>query len=760
MPAPTVNIEVVETKRGRRAFKEQVEDSLNSAISSLYDEIQSIPAGPQGPQGEQGPMGALTVEDRILVENAIDSAETINENMPVVIEARNSAEEFAANAEAAAQVAQPYPSRVDAEISTVPESIDYISVKGLLYKRSLSPNPALTTNGGSVYWEPVGTVWTAHFGHIGTGLDESSQVQSALDYVSSIGGGVVFLSAPLSIGSTILIPSRVSLENPYQFVTTMLPGCRTAYGNQINDSFVVPCQTPSLVDVIIDGQNLPDAWHGIRFEGPYNARIIRPRIYNLTAKASTEDGAGYLEADGRNTAYSGYDDATAIFLTTHKAINGAMRRCAEWVIEHPEISRCSNGIIGTTHPEDTGSDGANFGYLVYPNIDAVSTWGVAFRFGEQNLVLHGRISSPQPTVRALFHIGDTVTTLINVGTDGIMFTSYVRLVNMLPGQEITQISVNGNNILSSPVPFNETMDQTISDLVVACQEGPASEIFNFGRSSLRPALWIFSNTGGLLPTGSTNIVVTSDASKIVASGPTADTPNIDYVGPGVTGIRDKWGYPEGHEGSDTIGIMITDQASAEIINSGGNGPAHRLWFCGDINNLNSGGSFGKARTNHFRAADGMTYLGGGIKSAARVEATTASELSVIPANPGDWEATYASRTITRIPNGATDIIMAFLNFTPTYSNATGALRVVLPPEISALISLGNQMFLNVEQIKTVTSPTGTVGGMPRFRIQSGYSYGEVVWPRLDGTSALWSVSNITSGTSVQLRIFGHLPINR
>lgn len=57
MPAPIVTIQVNETTNGRRAFKEQVEASLNNAVAALYDEIQDIPSGPRGEQGLQGEKG-------------------------------------------------------------------------------------------------------------------------------------------------------------------------------------------------------------------------------------------------------------------------------------------------------------------------------------------------------------------------------------------------------------------------------------------------------------------------------------------------------------------------------------------------------------------------------------------------------------------------------------------------------------------------------------------------------------------------------
>ena len=66
----------------------------------------------------------------------------------------------------------------------------------------------------------------------------------------------------------------------------------------------------------------------------------------------------------------------------------------------------------------------------------------------------------------------------------------------------------------------------------------------------------------------------------------------------------------------------------------------------------------------------------------------------------------------------------------------------------------------MEQIKTASLPTGILGGLPRLRIQSGAAYGEVVFPKSDGTVALWSVSHLTSGVNAQLRLYGQIPVNR
>lgn len=54
MPAPTITINVTTTSNGRRAFREQVEQSVNAALEVLYDEIMDIPAGSQGERGPDG----------------------------------------------------------------------------------------------------------------------------------------------------------------------------------------------------------------------------------------------------------------------------------------------------------------------------------------------------------------------------------------------------------------------------------------------------------------------------------------------------------------------------------------------------------------------------------------------------------------------------------------------------------------------------------------------------------------------------------
>ena len=584
-------------------------------------------------------------------------------------------------------------------------------------------------------------------------------VNAAFDYAVANGRGRVFLSAPVNAEAPMAIPSRVTLENPHGFTTTMLPGCRTAYTNRIDESSFTVSQFVGLTDPVIDGDNGADAWHGVYFAGAQNCRIIRPRIFNLTATATDLDGAGHSGDDGGIAAYAGFDDATAIFLTTHM-VGAAPKRTAEWVIEHPEISNVANGIICTTAPTDTAGDGAGFGLLTYPNIDGFTGAGVAFRVGEQNVIMHGRVSTSNP-VPYLVHVGDTVATLINVGTDGVMFTSFVRFATVAAGQVVSQIAVSGTNLLTGTLTVGEAETATqFADRVAAeINANTGTSGYSATRSTRRPSVFIWTAAGAKV-VASTPIVVTSDVAKIVASGTTADTANIDYVSTGVTGRRDAYGYPEGHDGSDTIGILVTDQGGAEIINSGGNGPINRLWFAQDPANLLTGGTSAKARTNHYRAADGMTYLGGGFKSASRTEATTTTGLSVAPVTAGDWSVSYTTRTIKRIPNGATDIIMAYLDFTATWTTASGAIRVSLPPELAALVSSGDQMFLGVEQIKTASLPTGILGGLPRLRIQSGAAYGEVVFPKSDGTVALWSVSHLTSGVNAQLRLYGQIPVNR
>lgn len=57
MPAPTVELNIQNTPMGRRIYTDQVEDSINNAVSELYTLISQIPAGPQGERGPAGIQG-------------------------------------------------------------------------------------------------------------------------------------------------------------------------------------------------------------------------------------------------------------------------------------------------------------------------------------------------------------------------------------------------------------------------------------------------------------------------------------------------------------------------------------------------------------------------------------------------------------------------------------------------------------------------------------------------------------------------------
>lgn len=57
MELPEITIEVINTANGRRAYKEQVENSINSVFDIVGNAIDNIPEGPKGDTGDRGPQG-------------------------------------------------------------------------------------------------------------------------------------------------------------------------------------------------------------------------------------------------------------------------------------------------------------------------------------------------------------------------------------------------------------------------------------------------------------------------------------------------------------------------------------------------------------------------------------------------------------------------------------------------------------------------------------------------------------------------------
>lgn len=703
--------------------------------------IVKVSLARRGPPGPEGPRGNLDPQDRAQVVEAIETAGKLT---PF--------DDFAAFAAAAP----------DAPAARIKGGLEFVQDDA---------GPILA-NGRR--WRPGGRVATAHFGHLGTpGVDESARVQAALDWVGSRGGGTVTMSAPLWIASPILIPDHTTLDNPERYVTTLLPGCRDGYRNKLTLANWTVSQSPRLVDPVIDGANLPDAWHGIYFEGAASPSVVRPKISNFTARATDVDGAGHQGGDGSRAYYAGYDDATGIFFTTYMANGTQPKRTNGWRVEEPVIDNCCIPMICTTAPTDSGSDGAGFGVLRVPKFTAFTTHGAAFRFGEGTTIEGGRVETPHP-VPFLVQAGDTILTVQGTGTDGVMFTAYVRLVEMVAGQTITQLTINGSNALSAPVPFRTDLSATMDDLLAAVRSGPAAQAFDFARSARRPALFIYAKGGAKLPTGTTALTIATDAERVLLSGPGTNAANVSFRGSSVTGLKNRWGFPEGHEGSDTIGFLCTDNGQVTAENLSGNGPIDRVWFAADPSNLNTGGNDAFTRFDHRRSPDmsmlggalrigGDLEVGGTLKAAAGTAPTTAAGLTITPANLGDWSVTYDARSIQRIPIMGADFVTFFLSFTPTFTvgQATGALNINLPPELVPLTTpTGLQFVLDVVALKTNTVPSGTFLGGPQFRVLSAQRFGQVAWITAAGTSSIWSVNHLTSGQNAQLRVSGLIPVTR
>ena len=510
-------------------------------------------------------------------------------------------------------------SRAVAEAATIPADQAFLRTDGYdapgdggaaIYTRAASEpaHPGKLQSADGAWWElRSDRITTAMFGHTGKGSDESAAAQRALDFMEFRGGGEVALSAPLMIGSTLLIGDNVTFSNPGGHTITMLPGCRTAISNRITDNRFPATDSPSLVDLIVDGQNLADAWEGIRFEGARNYRIVRCRISNLSARATAGDGAGHGGADGGDAVYDGYDDATAIFLTSFLRSDGVYIRASEGLIEQPRIFDCANAMVMTTLPTDTGKDGAGYGRILQPDIVRALRCGIDIRFGEQNYIEGGDILTNDKDALCNIHLGDTVAVVNNVGSDGLSSTAWVRIVDMEPGQEIDLLNSNGVTLITSAVAFRSDLDTTAQDLADAINGGPSG--FIAVKDPRRPSVMFYDSDGSPFPL-TRSIGVSGTYNKVYASGDGIDTSRTDYFkGVGITtGLKNAFGIIEGLEGTTTLGILVTSRGAATIINPRGNRKTDRIWFAESIADLAPSARV-FSRCTVIRALDGMTHLG-------------------------------------------------------------------------------------------------------------------------------------------------------
>lgn len=534
-------------------------------------------------------------------------------------------------------------SRAAAQGALIPGSQAFLRTDGYdapgdggaaLYTKAASEpaHPGKLQSADGAWWElRSDRITTAMFGHTGKGSDESAAVQRALDFMEFKGGGEVALSAPLLIASTLLIGDNVTLSNPRGYTIKMLAGCRTAISNRITDNRFPATEAPSLVDLVIDGQNLADAWEGIRFEGARNYRIVRCFISNFSARATAGDGAGHGGADGGDTVYDGYDDATAIFLTSFLRSDGVYMRAAEGLIEQPRLYDCANGMVHTTLPSDTGKDGAGYCRILQPDIARALRCGIDIRFGEQNYVEGGDILTNDKNALCNIHVGDVVAVLNNIGSDGLSSTAWVRIVDMEPGQQIDFLNSNGVTLIDGAVPFNSDLDTTAEDLADAINAGPSG--FIAVKDPRRPSVMFYDTDGSEFPL-TRSIGVGGTYNKIYASGDGTDTSRNDYFnGVGITtGLKNAFGIIEGLEGTTTIGILVTDRGAATIVNPRGNRKTDRIWFANSIADLAPSPRV-FSRCTVIRALDAMTHLG-----------TTQNVPFVVGAR-GDLEARVVPETI-------------------------------------------------------------------------------------------------------------------
>lgn len=144
-------------------------------------------------------------------------------------------------------------------------------------------------NGGTIIVDASGRRWyralcgqpvcANQFGAMMTGGDAASAINAAITYVSSIGGGTVdFLAGTYTIGSTIVLPTKVKLRGRGRGNTTLLAASGTTMDMLQSYQFST-----------LTGSNLP--------EGPYQFAVE-----GISFNAGSTTRAG-----GRCVALYGYD---------------------------------------------------------------------------------------------------------------------------------------------------------------------------------------------------------------------------------------------------------------------------------------------------------------------------------------------------------------------------------------------------------------------------------------------------------------------
>lgn len=190
--------------------------------------------------GVRGLPGQIDPADRVRIDAAIQTAETINARMAETLEARDqavaaaqgtagdaqataadrqqaaqaasdaeaaraAAEQERQAAEAAALSAQPYASRAIAQATTIPAALNYINIGGLLYRRDplITSNIALTTGGG-VNWSPAAEITPFHFGDGAAGWQV--EINAAIAYAAATGRNRVAIPATIRSEMTLSGP--------------------------------------------------------------------------------------------------------------------------------------------------------------------------------------------------------------------------------------------------------------------------------------------------------------------------------------------------------------------------------------------------------------------------------------------------------------------------------------------------------------------------------------------------------------------------
>lgn len=625
-----------------------------------------------------------------------------------------------------------YYSREEAEAAEPLAVETIINVDGLLYKRD--PNgTALTTGDGST-WSPADEITSAHWGAPMNGVDDDAPaIQAAIDYAAASPKKRVRITGMVWI-SYIEIPSNIELifEGPQTTIGTE--------GFALNGKSGDFVRNTKISGINLLGNNNMDG--GFLMEGFQYCTVYDPMI------------TGFNKPGAWGMVLSGDEEN---------------RNSSSNLIMNPNITLCNNLIKFGTNPAIGGSHntGASFNTFIggfngpFGDNTEEYQYGVLVEVGEGNKFVNMRVSTSRHHA-ICWEIMDARTQLIGTAGDGPCFTAFVYPLAGSPGNTVNSITLLGTPLLTTPVEWQGTRMAT-SEAIVAQIEAdgnqhPNTEFFAMAHDE-QVMFWRIDNQGNKVRLTTAELANISVTTTGVVTGHSGINLGL-LQGPPYSNYPDvnttKWGYRAGHGGVwETYGVRFranpggSGRGGGSLIEPEGNGPRHVIWFDDETT---------QRSVNVVQA--GSTVISGETLTTDAVQQNLDGRIQVTPTS-GNVSISHAQQRLRIINFGPMIFAEIVLRFTPTITT-NGQLYFEFP-EVPGLYNTVTPLDINGMQYNIPITISGTsLTSQPYLSIFGGQTSpnGHPFARLMTAQGTIASTSIMSSGQEVQIRGWGHWPVNR